>query len=52
MTPERSQKIQSIQDKKRNLQKDSITAEEEMRKLQEVIRQKEERHLFLVEQNR
>ena len=31
----RSQKIQSIKDKRRHLQKDSTTAEEEMRKLQE-----------------
>ena len=30
-----------------NLQKDSIAAEEEMRKLQEEIRQMEERHLLL-----
>ena len=43
----RSQKIQGIQDRRRNLQKDSIAAEGEMRKLQQEIRQKEERHLFL-----
>ena len=35
----RSQTIQSIQDKRRNLQKDSIAGEEEMRKLQEELRQ-------------
>ena len=43
----RSQKIESLQDKRRNLQTHSIAAEEEMRKLQEEIRQKKERHLFL-----
>ena len=41
----RSQNIQSIQDKRRTLQKDSTGAEEEMRKLQE--EQKEERVVFL-----
>ena len=44
---QKRQKIQSLQDRRRNLQKDSIAAEEEMRKLQEDTRQKEERHLFL-----
>ena len=43
----RSQKIQSIQDKKKILQKDSIAADEEMQKLQEEIRQKEEHIFFL-----
>ena len=43
----RSQKIQSILDKRRNLQKDSTAAEEEMLKLQEELKQKEERVLFL-----
>ena len=38
----KSQKIQNIHDKKGNLQKDSIAAEEEMRKLQQELRQKEE----------
>ena len=37
-----SQKIQSIQDKRRNLQKNSTAAEEEMRKLQEELKQEEE----------
>ena len=41
----RSQNIQSIQDKRRTLQKDRTGAEEEMRKLQE--EQKEERVVFL-----
>ena len=43
----RSQSMQSIHDKRRNLQKDSTAAEEEMRKLQE---QKEERCLSHFEQ--
>ena len=43
----KSQKIQSIQDKRKICRRNSIAAEEEMRKLQEEIRQKEERHLFL-----
>ena len=42
-----SQKIHSIQDKRRNLQKKSTAAEEEMWKLQEELKQKEERILFL-----
>ena len=42
----RSHKIQSIQDKRRNLQKDSTAAEEETRKLQEELKQSEERILF------
>ena len=37
----------SIQDKRINLQKDSTAADEEMRKLQEELNQKEERTLFL-----
>ena len=41
----RLQDIQSIQDK-RNFQKDSTAAEEEMRKLQEELKQKEERSFF------
>ena len=40
----RSQTIQSIQDKRRNLQKDSIAGEEEMRKLQEELRQMSTRY--------
>ena len=44
---EKSQKIQCIQDTRRYLQKDSIAAEEEMRKLRGELRQKEERVLFL-----
>ena len=43
----KSQTIHSIQDKRKILQKDSIAAEEEMRKLQEEIRKKEERIFFL-----
>ena len=43
----KSQKIQSTQDKRRHLQKDSIAPEEEMRKLQEELKQKGERILFL-----
>ena len=39
--------IQSIQDKRRNLQKDSTAVEEEMRKLQEGLFAKGERVLFL-----
>ena len=42
----RPQKIQSFQDK-RKLQKDSAAAENGMRKLQEVLKQREERVLFL-----
>ena len=42
-----SQKIQSIQNKRRNMQKDSIAAEEEMRKIQGELRRKEERIFFL-----
>ena len=38
----RSQKIQSIQDKRRNMQKESAAAEEEMRKLREEIHRNEE----------
>ena len=50
-----SQKMQSIQDNKRNMHKESVAAEEEMRKVREVIRQREERFLQLskkVESNR
>ena len=43
----KSQKIQTFQDKRRNLQKESLAAKEEMRMLQEEIGQREERHLFL-----
>ena len=43
----RSQKTQNIQDSRRNLQKDSTADEEEMRKLQEELKQNEERVLFL-----
>ena len=43
----RTQKIPSLQDKRKNLQKGSIAAEEEMWKLQEELRQEEERILFL-----
>ena len=52
---EKIAKIQSIQDITRNLQKDSIAAEEEMRKLQEELKQKEERISLLsngVEKNK
>ena len=58
LTPEhhkvqkKSKKIQSIQDIRRQLQKYSTAAEEEMRKLQEELKQKEERVLFLSTQNR
>ena len=38
----RTQKIQSLQDKRRNLQKESLTATEEMRKFSEEIVLKEE----------
>ena len=43
----RSQKIQNIQDKKRNMLEESVDAEEEMRKVCEEIIQKEERLLLL-----
>ena len=39
----RSQKIQSIQDKRRKMQKESIAAKEEMRKIREEIDRIEER---------
>ena len=48
---ERSKKIQSIQVKRRNLQKDSTAAEEEMRKLQEELKRIEER-IFFCQQSR
>ena len=51
----RSKNIQSIQEKRRNLQKDSTAAEEEMRKLQEELMQKKERIFLLsngVEKNK
>ena len=48
----RSRKMQSIQDKKRNLQKENVAAREEMRKLKEDVKQKEERVLFSVGQSR
>ena len=46
MRTKKSQKIQSFQDKRRNLQKESLAAKEEMRMLQEEIGQREERHFF------
>ena len=47
-----SQQIQSIQDKRRHLQKDSTAAEEEMRKLQEELMQKRGASPFSFEQSR
>ena len=43
----RGKRYKASRTEEENLQKDSIAAEEEMRKLQEEVRQKEERHLFL-----
>ena len=48
----RSQKLQSIRDKKRILQKEIVAVREEMRKLKEDVKQKEERILFSVGQSR
>ena len=48
----RSRKMQSIQDKKRNLQKENVAAREEMGKLKEDVKQKEKRVLFSVGQSR
>ena len=51
----RSQKIQSLQDKRRNLQNDSVAANKEMRKTREEIDKKEERFRLLsdkVDKNR
>ena len=45
--PKGSQKRRSIQDKKRNLQKENVAAREKMRKLKEDVKQKEERVPFL-----
>ena len=45
----RSQKIQSIQDKRKNMQKESLAAREEMRKIKEEIDWKEERFRLLSE---
>ena len=42
-----SQKMQSIQDKRRNLQKESLAAREEMRNIKEEIDWKEERFRLL-----
>ena len=42
----RSQKIQSIQDKRKHLQKENAAAEGEMRKQRDEVKQKEERNLF------
>ena len=39
----RSPKIQSIQDKKRNMHKESVAAEEEMRRVREEMNKREER---------
>ena len=44
----RSQKIQSIQDKRKHMQKKMLQAEEEVRKLRDDVKQKEERILFSV----
>ena len=43
----RSQKIQSIQDKRKHMQKESLAAREEMRKIREEIDWKEERFRLL-----
>ena len=43
----RSQKTQSIQDKRRNMQKENVAAKEEMRKQPDYVKQKEERIFFL-----
>ena len=43
----RSQKIQSIQDKKRKMLKEAVAAEEEVRKVREEINEKEARNLHL-----
>ena len=43
----RSQKIQSIQDKRKHTQKENAAADEEVRKLCDEVKQKEERNLFL-----
>ena len=51
----RSQKIQCIQDKSKHMQKENAAAEEEVRKLRDEVKQKEERILFLsdkVEKNK
>ena len=51
----KSQKIQGIQDERRNMQKENVAAEEEMQKLRDDVKQKEERILFLsdkVERNK
>ena len=45
----RTQKIQSLQDKRRNLQKESLAATEEMRKFREEIEWKEERFRLLAD---
>ena len=42
-----TQKIQSYQDKRRNLQKESMAAKQDMRKLREEIERKEERFRLL-----
>ena len=43
MQKKKTQKIQSIQDKRRNLQKESTAAQEEMRKIREELVRNEER---------
>ena len=43
----RSQKIQSIQDKRKHMQKENGAAEEEVRWQRDEVKQKEERNLFL-----
>ena len=43
----RSQKIQSIQDKRKNMQKETAATREEMRKIRKEIMQKAERFLLL-----
>ena len=51
----RLKKIQSIQDKRKHMQKENAAADEEVRKLRDKVKQKEERILFLsdeVEKNR
>ena len=43
-----SQKIQSIQDKRKHMQKENVAAEEDVRKLRDEVKQKEERYPSLV----
>ena len=43
----RSQKIQRIQDKRKHTQKENAAADEEVQKLRDEVKQREERNLFL-----